>query len=291
MARHPRVKNARSWFFLLLGSLVPGAVLFLAWQHLFPVRAAEGWSYRIYRDDIPMVSAMVIDRHGDLYVSREFRQGKGVIFKLGADGLQRDIVTGLSKPDGLALFLDGIAISQEGGKFHVLLWREGKAEPLFMGDSVEGLASDGHVLFAIEDVKQNGRLLKYDPSKGETVTLREGLEEGEGVAVCPDGRLLYTEKKKGWVKQWRSGGEDRILVRGLREPGFLLCDADGLWITEDRTHRARLLLLDASGTLRTVLSHLRAPQTVLSIGEGRMLVAEQGRGRILELNRDSDAQP
>jgi hypothetical protein len=267
--------------------------LFLAWQHFFPVRAAEGWTYKIYRDDIPMVSAMVIDRHGDLYVSREFRQGKGVISRLGADGLQRDIVIGLSKPDGLAWFMDGIAMSQEGGKFHVALWREGKAEPLFMGDSVERLASDGHVLFAIEDVKQNGRLLRYDllqRKTGESVTLREGLEKGEGIAVCPDGRLLYTEKKKGWVKAWQSSGKDRIVVRGLREPGFLLCNTDGRWIAEDRIHRARLFLLDASGTLQTILSHLRSPQTVLSLEKGRMLVAEQGRGRILELNRNPNAQ-
>lgn len=274
----------------LLGGIVSGMALFLGWQHFFPVRAGEGWTYGIYRGDIPMVSAMAIDRHGDLYVCQEFRQEQGVVFKLLPDGARQDIMAGLSKPDGLAPFMDGIAIAQESGELPVFLWREGKAEPLFMGNSVEGLASDGHVLFAIEDVKQNGRLLKYDPSEGKTVILREGLEEGEGVAVCPDGGLFYTEKKKGWVKQWRTGGEDRIIVRDLREPGFLMCDADGLWITEDRTHRARLLLLDTSGTLRTVLTHLRSAQTVIAIGNGRLLIAEQGRGRILELSRNFDAR-
>jgi sugar lactone lactonase YvrE len=286
------MKNARfwSWFWCSLGFAILGTASFLAWQHFSPVRAAEGWVYRIYRDDIPMVSAMLIDPHGDLYVSQEFRRERGGVFKLGADGSRRDIVTGLSKPDGLALFMDGIAIAQESGEFPVFLWREGKTEPLFVGNGVEGITSDGHVLFAIEDVKQNGRLLKYDPSTGETVTLRDGLEEGEGLAVCPDGRLFYTEKQKGWIKKWQSGSADEIVVRGLRAPGFLLCDAAGLWITEDSSHRARLLLLDASGTPRTVLAHLRSAQSVISTSDGRLLVAEQGRGRILEVRRDSDAQ-
>ena len=184
------------------------------------------------------------------------------------------------------MFQDGVALSQEGGKLPVLLWRDGKTEVLFTGDSVEGINSDGQALFGIEDVKHNGRILKYDPSNKTTSVLRDGLEEGEGIAICPGGHLFYTEKKKGWIKKWKPGNlenNDEIIVRDLREPSFLMCDAEGLWITEDRTHRARLLRLDASGTMRVILSHLRAPQTIISIGPGRFLMAEQGRGRILEI--------
>ena len=171
----------------------------------------------------------------------------------------------------------------EGGKHPVLWWRGGETRSLFSGDSIEGLASDGRNLFAIEDVKQNGRLLKYDPETKETMTLRDGLEEGEGVTVCPDGRLFYTEKKKGWIKKFSPGNDDEVIARGLQAPSFLLCNTEGLWITEDLTHRARFLLLDYSGAMHTILSHLRSPQTILSIGKERLLVAEQGRGRILEV--------
>lgn len=64
-----------------------------------------------------------------------------------------------------------------------------------------------------------------------------------------------------------------------------MCNIEGLWLTKNLTHRARLLLLDASGAMYTILSHLRPPQTILSIGKERLLVAEQGRGRILEVKR------
>jgi hypothetical protein len=279
-----------TWVGSVLGVVVFGAASFLGWQHFFPVQAGEGWRFEVYLDDIPRVSALVMDKQGNLYVSQEFRQEQGVVFRLSPDGVRQTIVNKLSKPDGLALFLESVAISQEGGELPVLLWRDGKTEQLFMGNSVEGLASDGHALFVIEDVKHDGRILKYDPSKKETSTLRDGLEEGEGLTVCPDGSLFYTEKKKGWIKKWNPGNNDEIIARDLHEPAFLMCNTEGMWITEDLTHRARVLLLDASGVMQTVLTNLRSPQTILSISKGRFLVAEQGRERILELSQNSIAK-
>lgn len=272
------------------GLLVFGTLLFLGWQHYYPVQSADGWSFQVYRDHIPMVSAMVVDQQGDLYVSQEFRNEQGVVLRLPVRGAGQDIMTKLSKPDGLVAFRDGIVAGQESGKRPVLWWREGKAEALFEGNSIEGLASDGRNLFAIEDVKRGGRLLEYDPERNETTTLRDDLEEGEGVAVCPDGELVYTEKPKGWIKRFVPGGNDEIIASGLNAPSFLMCNSAGLWITEDLTHRARLLLLDATGSVRTILSHLRSPQTIIAITPTRFLLAEQGRGRILELAHATNAK-
>jgi len=266
-----------------------GAFSFLGWQHYFPVQTADGWSFSIFQDDMPHVSAMVIDARNNLYFSQEFKNEKGFITRLHPDGTREKIVDKLSKPDGLALFRDGIAIGQEQGLHKVLWWHEGKIDPLFSGNNIEGLASDGHDLFAIEDVKQSGRLLKFDPGRNEVIPLREHLDEGEGVAACPDGKLFYTEKTKGWIKKFNPGSSDEVVARGLHAPSFLMCNTEGLWITEDLTHRARFLLLDASGEMHTILSHLRSPQTILSIGKEHLLVAEQGRGRILDVKRKSNS--
>lgn len=282
------IKNTRLRIALLLLGL--GMSSFLTWQHYYPVQAEDGWSFKVFLDDIPKVSAMVVDRQGNLYVSQEFNTQKGGVFRLQADGTRKNIMTRLSKPDGLVLFQDGVAASQEGGKHHILWWREGKIERLFEGNSIEGLASDGRHLFAVEDVKRDGRLLKYDPETKETTTLRDGLDEPEGITICPDGNLFYTEKKKGWIKRFRPGGSDEIAVRGLHAPSFLMCNNEGLWITEDLTHGARLLRLDASGATHIILKHLRSAQTIISIAPGHFLVAEQGRGRILELNRLANAK-
>ncbi len=258
--------------------------VFFSWQHFYPAQISGNSLFRVYLDEIPMVSALALDRQGRLYVTQEFRNEKGVLFRVLPDGKRQEIMGKLSKPDGLVAFRDGIAISQEAGESSLQWWQEGRVESLFRGNSIEGIATDGHHLFAIEDLKLSGRLLKFDPDTKTVSVLRETLEESEGITVCPDGNLFYTEKKRGWIKKYRPGSTDEIVVRALREPGFLMCNTEGLWITEDATHRARLLLLDHSGTLRTILSHLRSPQSIISLRAGRLLLAEQGRGRILEID-------
>jgi hypothetical protein len=284
------LKSRRNRLYLASAlALVP--LLFFAWQRYFPAQSAVGWSFEVYRDGIPRVSALARDARDRLYVSQEYRNGRGVIFQLAPDGSRRDILTRLSKPDGIALYKDGIVASQEEGQKPLLLWSENKTEALPGANSIEGIVIDGSRLFAVEDVRKTGRLLEYDLEKKEMTVLREGLDEPEGIAVCPGGELFFTEKAKGWVKRYVPGANDDIVISGLREPGFLMCNDEGLWITEDSTHRARLLLWSATGKIRTILSYLRSPQTILPLDSGRFLLAEQGRERILELYRLADDQP
>jgi hypothetical protein len=159
-------------------------------------------------------------------------------------------------------------------------------DALFTGRNIEGIASDANYVYAIEDLPEGGRLWRYDPTSRQADVLRNGLAVGEGLAICPDGRLFYSEKKRGWVKLYRPGADADIVVHtGLNAPGFLMCDQEGLWISEDATHGARLLHVTAGGTPQPILKHLRSGQTILSLAPGRLLLAEQGRGRILEINR------
>lgn len=269
---------------IIVAVLGVGAFVYPAWRHFYPVTAAAGWDYRVFARGIPMVSALALDDQGGLFVSQEITNQRGKVLLLKPGGEVSTVLTGLSKPDGLVLFKGSLVVGQEGGVLPVL-WAQGsQTKALFEGDRIEGGTTDGHVLYAIED-KHQGRLLRYDPESQQLSVLREGLDEGEGVTVCPDGRLFYTEKGEGWVKQWQSRGQDNIVAEGLKAPGFVLCTTDGLWITEDATHGARVLLLDATGQLKTVLAHLRAAQTIIALEAGRYLLSEQGRNRILELYR------
>jgi sugar lactone lactonase YvrE len=258
---------------------------FPAWRHFAPVAMADGWAYRDYLKDIPRVSALAWGADGRLYVSEELPRGKGRIIRIAADGSRDDVVTGLSKPDGMARYRNGIALSQEGGELPLLWWRDGQASALFAGRQLEGVATDGHYLYAIEDVREDGRILRYDPDTRGVATLRSGLRQGEGIAVCPDGAIFYTEKKSNHVVRMMENGQDQVVQQELNAPGFLFCDADGLWITEDATHGARLLLLDPGGRLQVIASRLRSAQTLLPTGDGRFLLAEQGRNRILRIER------
>lgn len=271
---------------LMIAALVFLAIAgFFAWQHYYPVTAGAGWRSSVHLDDVAMVSALDIGVDGKLYVTQEYGKGRGKLLRQEPDGTLRPVLDGLDKPDGLARFRDILLISQEGGDHPVLGLRDGNTAELFTASSIEGIAADAQRIYAIEDRKTGGRLLQYEPDTGQLTVLRSGLLEGEGVAVCPDGRLLYAEKATGRVMQYRSGQEDLVIQGDLNKPGFVRCDAEGLWIAEDATHGARLLLLDGQGVVHVVLSHLRSAQTVLPIGQHRYLVAEQGRKRILQFSR------
>ncbi len=286
-----KIKSHGLRWLLAIGFLMALAVGYLAWQHLFPVTAGNGWTVGLYLDDVAMVSALAKDDAGALYVTREQKNLGGSLFKLLPDGSVQEVMSGLDKPDGLLKFRGGILVSQEGGDYPLLWLHDGRVDKLFKGKDIEGIDSDADFIYAIEDLKVDGHLLKFEPSTGESTVLRAGLVEAEGIAVCPDGRLFYSEKKKGWIKEYRQGEkEDPVVHAGLNAPGFLMCNQGGLWIAEDATHGARLLLAaGATGMPQVVLSHLRSAQTVLALEPGHLLVAEQGRNRILEINRVSDA--
>ncbi|MDR0439579.1 MAG: hypothetical protein LBI59_01125, partial [Candidatus Accumulibacter sp.] len=170
--------------------VVLAAGIFFTWQRFAPVVVADGWSYRVHDEGVARVSALAPGEGGadaDLYYSEERSDRQGRIVHRAADGSRHAALTGLSKPDGLLAWRGGIVISQEQGEFPVYWLHGGKTTPLFTGRNVEGLSTDGYYLYAIEDVKENGRLLRYDPANGDLAVLRSGLVEGEGIAVCPDG--------------------------------------------------------------------------------------------------------
>lgn len=49
----------------------------------------------------------------------------------------------------------------------------------------------------------------------------------------------------------------------------------------------RLLLIDKQGRQQTILSFLKAPQSIVPTGRGTYLLAEGGRDRVLELVPDT----
>jgi len=257
---------------------------FFAWQSFYPVQASGGWDVDVLHRDVAKAASLLLQADGSLLVSRELDDGRGSILKITAQGERVVLIDKLSKPDGMAAAEGGWVFSQEGGSAPVSLSRDGQVTHLFDGDSVQGLWNDGDYLYAIEDRKGNGRLMRYQWASGQLEVLRSNLTETEGLTRCTDGRLLYTEKATGKVRALTEDGKDPVVVEGLRNPTFLLCDQRGLWISEDNTHRARLLRVDADGSQHTVLTFLKAPQAITPDGKGGYLLAEGGRNRVLQLS-------
>ncbi|MFV3386829.1 hypothetical protein ACNFCJ_15610 [Pseudomonas sp. NY15364] len=269
---------------LAAAALIAAALAFFAWQYFFPVQAASGWSYRVAYDGVQKAAGLARAPGGGILVSQELQDGRGSILLMQPDGDRKVVVEGLSKPDGLLSARGGLVFSQESGDKPVSFLQGKRVSELFEGDQVQGLWDDGHYLYAIEDRKGNGRLWRYRWDDRQLSVVRDNLSETESITRCTDGRMLYSEKETGVIRELREDGRDPVVVDGLRNPTFMLCDEQGLWISEDSTHRARLLLVDAQGEQTTVLSFLKAPQAILPLDDGRYLIAEGGRDRVLELS-------
>lgn len=282
-------KGARAWYRTLRVAL-GGACLalfaalgFFAWQYFYPVQSADGWRFKVVHRDVPKAASLGPMQDGSLMVSQELPRGRGTIVRIHPDGRREVMVANLSKPDGMVASHGGWVYSQEVEGAMVSFLKDGEVIDLFKGAHVQGLWNDGDDLYAIEDRKGNGRLFRYRWKDRDLTVVRDDLNEAESITRCTDGRLLYTEKEKGVIHQLSEDRSDAVILANLNKPTFLMCDDRGMWISEDSTHRARLLLVDSHGEQRTILSFLKAPQSIVRTATGTYLLAEGGRNRVLEL--------
>ncbi|GAA4651484.1 YncE family protein [Kistimonas scapharcae] len=271
------------WLFVLVILLT--ALLVSFYVRYFPVITLQGWIARTWVDNVPRVSALALHPDDGLYATQEFYPPRGTLLHIQKNGERQLLLGNLGKPDGLVAFGDGIAVGQESGIAPVLWYRQGKVEELFTGNAVEALAAwENRYLYTVED-RKGGRLLRYDHTTKRLDVLYADGEGMEGITLCPDGTLYFSEKKQGKVYRFNEINPPEPVIEGLKKPNYLLCTPEGLWITEDATAHARVLLF-AGGEISVIASHLRSAQTIIEAGERRMLVAEQGRNRILELIRE-----
>lgn len=255
-------------------------VLSLVTVFLFlgPPSVNEDWQYREFANDLTKVSALSVDDTGSVYALLEEKAGK--LIRL--TGKSREILMDdLHKPDGITRLGDNIIITEEVSKGRVIQYspRSDTRKTLTTLDNAEGvdIGPDGN-LYIVEDLKQ-GELIRLQPDGSKSVLL-QGLREPEGVCVNQSGDILIAEKLAGDVLRLR-GDSVSVYLQGLHKPDFIKCDPDGsLWITEDKTNFGRLLHF-RDGRLNVIAARLRSPQGIAITRSGELLLAEQGRNRIL----------
>lgn len=129
------------------------------------------------------------------------------------------------------------------GKVTVLADRTKDGSPILYADDLD-IARDGTVYFSDASTKfgakanggtlpaslldlmehgPNGRVLKYDPSSGETTTILDGLSFANGIALSRDESFLLIAETGTYsvLKHWLSGdraGQTEKLIENL--PGF-----------------------------------------------------------------------
>lgn len=261
---------------------------------LFTIRMQDGWSYTIVHSNLEQVSGLIV-ADADIYVTLETRQQDGQLIRLTADGRQV-LVTGLQKPDGLVFTRGQLVYTQESGikPVNQLAVKDAdgtvsKPVALFEANNAEGADSnEAGDIFVIED-RRDGRLLRFDARSRLTQVLKDQLIEPEGLCVASNNRIYYTEKTLGTVYRLLENGEALPIIEGLTKPGYLYCNesSDGIWITEDRRHLGRLLFLeDENAELKVIAESLASPQSIAFVGDD-ILLAEQGRNRVIRLSRQS----
>ena len=283
----------RRYIIITLSLLIPllcvGAI---AWYRLGPAISWGGWKLSVAYEAIERVSALALTEDGALLVTQEFTKPNGTLTRISRGDEREIILGGLDKPDGIAVHEGAIYLSQEGGSHPILkLLKSGQVDEIAISAShVEqiSLASiDGTMtLYAIEDRKP-GALVRYDFSSQKTEVLVDGIIEGEGVSVCPDGSVYYAEKGTGQIKILYPNGHWEVVLDDINRPGFVLCEEEGFWVTEDADFYGKVFFVTHGPPYEKELiaSNLRSAQYLLRLSPTSVLIAEQNRKRILLLTK------
>lgn len=265
------------------------AVILLAWLRFSPVTVAADWKYDVLQENLDRITSLARLSDGRLLATLSAKQragqlGGGQLVQLDIAGGKYTVLAGkLYKPDGLMPYKNGVVITQEFSDQPVLLWSESRINPIFMLVKPESITATQNGRWLIVEDAMNGRLIEFNPQDGKQAILYTGFEAGEGVCVGRDQRIFVVDNKGSDLLEFVNG-EMKKIVSGLNGPGFLRCTDSGIWITEDVTNNGRLLFYDYQN-LQVLARHLHSPQSVLEDGDNSILVAEQGRSRLLRFSK------
>jgi sugar lactone lactonase YvrE len=269
---------------LACGGALAGAFLAGVWPAAAadagPVTAA-GWKLEVVHENLSGVDNLALHPDGTLYATRELNRGRGQVVRL-RNGRVDTLIGGLNSPDGLRLRGDVLYITEETADGRVLEYdlKTGRQREIARLHNPEGIGflPDGELVVTEDTV--NGRIMRLN-AHGVVDVVTGGLSRPEGIVVTPDGTLIFCESITGRVVAWRDG-EMNVLMHDLDEPDQIALGADGeIWVTED-TRSGRLLRYQ-DGLAEITVSGLSEPQGVVPLGPREVLVAEQGRGRILRV--------
>ncbi len=248
------------------------------------VVAEVGWEYRVVAQNLPGIDNLVMAADGLLYATQELPPGAAKVIQLHR-GQITTVISGLNRADGLLLHGKYLYITEgmPDGRVIEFDLSTKKQRVLATLHSPEGIDMFPNGDLVVSENILSGRLLRVSREGRRTVgVIFGGLSRPEGLAVKPDGTVIFAEAETGRVLSYKDG-EVNVVVDDLDEPDQVETAPDGaLWITED-VNDGRLLRLK-DGALDTVLSGLRSPQGIAFGADGAVWLAERGRQRVLEIH-------
>ena len=185
----------------------------------------------------------------------------GYVTEILDGGKTRELVPdGLNWPLGLAIDGDGVLFVADGAfTYTISPGRERQLAGMLFSAGYpgysRGAAAAGRGEFIVTTA--NGEVARYRPAKQESEVLAKGFDQLYGVAIAPNGAVIFAEQGTGRVLSVHSGNVE-TLATGLKKPTGVAVDTDGTcFVSESAAGR----VLKISGArAETVVDGLQQPQ-------------------------------
>lgn len=211
----------------------------------------------------------------------------GEITEVLGDGETRALLPGgFNWPHDLAVGQDGRLYIADGTYFYALN-SDGTREAVAMlftpgyPGYMRGLAATGDGQFVC--TTSLGQVGKYLPG-GETDYLATGYDQLYGVAVGPDGAIVFAELGAGRVHGLRDTSAE-VLADGLAEPSGVAFGPDGAPLVAESA-AGRVVRLTSSGA-QTVVDGLDTPQGI-TVDDGTLYIVDAGAKEVLAVDLATD---
>ncbi|BBY81987.1 SMP-30/gluconolactonase/LRE family protein [Mycolicibacterium pulveris] len=220
---------------------------------------------------------------GDRVVVSNFT---GELTEISSTGQTRTVLPGgLNWPLDLAVGDDGTLYVADGTYFYAVeshgsLRTVGMLFTPGYPGFLRGLAPVGAGAFVV--ATSGGQIGRYRPADGETDYLADGFDQLYGVAVGPDGDIVFAELGTGRVHSLRSGSTE-VLASGLQDPVGVVFDGDGRPLVAESGAGRVVRLTDSS---ETVVDGLQRPQGI-HVADGVLYIVDAGAKELVAFDLGS----
>ena len=193
----------------------------------------------------------------------------GQVNEILGDGQVRSLIPdGLNFPLGISMGADGVLYIADGPYFYTMRAGEPRQcagmlfTPGYPGYT-RGVVATGAGEVIVTTAM--GQVSRWRPAEQAHEVIAEGFDQLQGVAVAPNGAVVFAETGAGRVHS-SAGGKTEVLTEGLNFPTGVAIAGDGSVLVSE-AGAGRVVKL-AGGRAETVLDGLKKPHGIIARSDG-----------------------